>query len=395
MSAAARRLHRPRTDSALLHRFRAGDDSAFALLHDRYAADIRSYAQFMLRGSPHDPDDAAQDVFLRAYQALRRDERNIDLRPWLFRVAHNRCIDVLRRPSADGLDDDLRVASGADPAIAVAQRESLRVVLRDIGALPDAQRSALLLRELAGLSHATIADSLGISTTASRMLVHRARLALTDAAEARDTTCLEVRERLAAGRDTDQKPARRDRRHLSACRACAACQRAHAHVDRELALIAPAGLGLAGLIKSLTGGLPAGGAAASATSAATTTGGAATKLAIGACCAALSAGATATTLTRDDHNPRRPPPASTATATPHTTAAAKAAEPATSPPGVMVYRRPMPAPATTASRARPHRARAVPQAIDLRTLEGAHTPVPATPHARAPQTIDLGDLETR
>ena len=93
-----------RSDAALLRRFRAGDEAAFAALHARYADAIRSYAAYMLRGSAHDPEDAAQDVFLRAYQALRRDDREIDVRPWLFRVAHNRCIDVLRRP----LTDDLR-----------------------------------------------------------------------------------------------------------------------------------------------------------------------------------------------------------------------------------------------------------------------------------------------
>ena len=92
-------------------------------------------------------------MFLRAYQSLRRDDRDIDVRPWLFRVAHNRCIDVLRRPVGDALQDE-ETAGGAhsDPfATAIEQREAMRALLKDIGGLTDGQRSALLLRELGGL----------------------------------------------------------------------------------------------------------------------------------------------------------------------------------------------------------------------------------------------------
>ena len=289
MSTAAARLHRVRTDAALLRRFRAGDETAFAALHARHADDIRRYAAYMLRGSAHDPDDAAQDVFLRAYQSLRRDEREIDVRPWLFRVAHNRCIDVLRRPVADELGDapGEGVASG-DPAAAIEQRETMRALLRDIGALTDGQRSALLLRELGGLSHEAVGEALGITTTSSRMLVHRARLALTEAAEARDTTCVDVRERLTAAADLGTRVARRDRRHLADCTDCAAWRAVHARVERELSLLVPAGFGIGALVKAFGGG----GAAGSGAVAAGAGGGGAAlvwgmvaKLTVGACCA--------------------------------------------------------------------------------------------------------------
>lgn len=304
MSAAAGRLHRVRTDAALVRRFRAGDETAFAALHARYAEAIRSYAAYMLRGTADDPDDAAQDVFLRAYQALRRDEREIDVRPWLYRVAHNRCVDGLRRPVTGELDAERAEAGAGDPVAAIERREAMRSLLKDIGGLTDGQRSALLLRELGGLSHEAVAEALGITPTSSRMLVHRARTALVDAAEARDTTCRDVRERLIALADEGGRLARRDRRHLVGCAECKAFRRAHAGVERELSLLAPAGVGL---LKVLGGGGAASGAAgaggAGAGGTAFTAGAGAGvagagsgasllsgKLAVGACCALLASG---------------------------------------------------------------------------------------------------------
>jgi RNA polymerase sigma factor (sigma-70 family) len=299
VSGAAARLQRMSTDAALLRRFRAGDDTAFGALHARYAEGVRSYAAYMLRGSIHDADDAAQDVFLRAYQSLRRDERDIDVRPWLFRVAHNRCIDILRRPVSDAIEDDAPAAPGtaasADPAAAIEQRETMRVLLRDIGALTDGQRSALLLRELGGLSHEAVAEALGISTTSSRMLVHRARTALTDAAEARETTCREVRDHLVAAADAGTKLARRDRRHMAGCLECRTFHRAHARVERELSLLSPGGFGMGALIKLLgIGGAAAGGGGAAATAGSSSLLSAtAVKVTFGACCALLAGGGAA------------------------------------------------------------------------------------------------------
>jgi RNA polymerase sigma factor (sigma-70 family) len=292
VSAGVARLHRVRTDGALLRRFRSGDESAFAALHARYAADIRSYAAYMLRGSAHDPDDAAQDVFLRAYQALRRDEREIDVRPWLFRVAHNRCIDALRRPVGAQLTDDAHAPVAGDPAVAIEQRETMRALLRDIGGLTDGQRSALLLRELGGLSHVAVGEALGISEMSSRMLVRRARLALTEAAEARDTACDDVRMSLAAAADAGRRASRRERRHLAGCTDCAAWRAAHARVERELSLLLPAGLGMGALLKAFGGGGAAagGGGAIAATSTTGLVSTTAAKLTVGACCALLGAG---------------------------------------------------------------------------------------------------------
>src|SRR6058998_296500 len=91
-------LLRLRSDEQLVALFRSGDEEAFRAIHDRYRQRLLAYARQMLAGSRADAEDALQDVFVRAYRALRADGRPVSLRAWLYRVAHNRCIDELRRP---------------------------------------------------------------------------------------------------------------------------------------------------------------------------------------------------------------------------------------------------------------------------------------------------------
>jgi RNA polymerase sigma factor (sigma-70 family) len=380
-----------RSDAALVRRFRAGDESAFAALHARYAAGIRSYADYMLRGSPHEAEDAAQDVFLRAYQALRRDERDVDVRPWLYRIAHNRCVDVLRRPvGAELREDHEGAADSADPAATLEQREAMRALLRDIGGLPEGQRSALLLRELGGLSHKAVAEALGISLTSSRMLVHRARTALVDAAAARNTACAEVRDRVVAAADGGPKLGRGDRRHLEGCMDCAAFRRAHGHVERELSLLTPAGVGLTGLLKILWGGgagVTGGGAVATtATGGAGAGTGAAAKLTVGACCALLAGGGAAVGVKEaTTHAPRTPKAEQRVAAKPATRTAPKRIAAAATPMRTTPIR--------TTSVAGERRT-AAPKA-SRRTQTATTAPKRATTATPPVRTIDLADAEPR
>src|SRR3954451_7378730 len=90
---------RLRADEQLLALFRAGNDEAFRVLHDRNRQRLFAYVRQMLTASSRqDAEDVLQDVFVRAYGALRNDAREMNVRAWLYRVAHNRCIDHLRRP---------------------------------------------------------------------------------------------------------------------------------------------------------------------------------------------------------------------------------------------------------------------------------------------------------
>jgi RNA polymerase sigma factor (sigma-70 family) len=91
-------LLRLRSDDQLVALFRAGNEDAFRVIHDRYRQRLFAYTRQMLSGSRQDAEDALQDVFIRAYSSLRASDRPVALRAWLYRVAHNRCIDQLRRP---------------------------------------------------------------------------------------------------------------------------------------------------------------------------------------------------------------------------------------------------------------------------------------------------------
>lgn len=181
------RLPRKHTDEDLVAAFRAGDEDAYTDLTERYRPRLVAYATHMLRGrGAGSAEDVAQDVLIRAYRALRADSRPMALRAWLYRIAHNRCLDELRgeRPTAELHEEAF--AAGEDPAVCVHRRERLRELVGDIRELPDQQRSALVIRELDGLSYAELAEALDTTVPAIKSLLVRARMNLAAAAQARE-----------------------------------------------------------------------------------------------------------------------------------------------------------------------------------------------------------------
>ena len=147
-------LLRLRSDEQLVSLLRAGSPDAFRAIYERYGQRLFAYVRQMLGpGSRQDAEDVLQDVFARAYTMLKRDEREINLRPWLYRVAHNRCIDHLRRPApttAELVESSAKALH--DPFEEVQRRDDLLRLVADFGRLPDQLKSALLLREINGLS---------------------------------------------------------------------------------------------------------------------------------------------------------------------------------------------------------------------------------------------------
>jgi RNA polymerase sigma factor (sigma-70 family) len=263
--------------------FRAGHDEAFRAIHDRYRGRLFAYARQMLPGR-QDAEDALQDVFLRAYAGLRASDRELALRAWLYRVAHNRCIDELRRPAPPPHEGIELRAAVDDPVAQADERESLRRLIGDIRRLPEQQRSALLMRELAGMTYAEVADALGVSVPAVKSLLVRARIALVQAVEARDAACSEIRTELMLAHDRRVRPDARARRHMRDCAGCREFRRDLRGVSRQLAALGPA-LGPLGVITKLLGiGGGAGSGAAASGGAAATTG------AVGGTGAAASAG---------------------------------------------------------------------------------------------------------
>src|SRR5205807_5025926 len=119
-------LLRLRSDAQLVALFRDGHDDAFRVIHDRYHKRLLAYMRQMLPRRP-DAEDALQEVFMRAYFGLRAHDRQLSLRAWLFRVAHNRCIDELRRPAPPPPEIlELVRTTIQDPVVEAEQRESLR-----------------------------------------------------------------------------------------------------------------------------------------------------------------------------------------------------------------------------------------------------------------------------
>ncbi len=219
----------------------------------------------MLAGLRADAEDVLQEVFVRAYAGLRANGRELSLRAWLYRIAHNRCVDELRRPMPPVLESlELAPSLAGDPVLQSEQRDSLRRLIVDIHRLPDQQRSALLMRELSGMAYGEIAGVLDVSVPAVKSLLVRARVGLAAALEARDTACQEIRTELATAHDRGVRPSGLARRHLHDCSGCRDYRSELRRVSRQLSALTPA-IGPLGALARLLGVESGGGAAAGGT----------------------------------------------------------------------------------------------------------------------------------
>jgi hypothetical protein len=218
------------------------------------------------------------------------DEREINLRPWLYRIARNRCLNHLRKPTADAQEsmDMVPEVEAASTAEKVHNREEFRQLLTDVGKLPETQRSALLLREMDAMSYEEIAQAMETSVPSVKSLLVRARISLAEASQARQLTCGEVRLDLAEAAEGLRKLSGPVRRHVRDCEECKDFRSQLRSNDKVLAALVPVGplVALKGFIASKLGLGGAGtGGAATATGAGATGAGA-----VGGVGAALSSG---------------------------------------------------------------------------------------------------------
>ena len=258
-------------DEKLIAMARAGNPGAFETIVDRYQGRLLGFCRQML-GSTEDAEDVLQEVFVNAYRAMLADEREINLRPWLYRIARNRCLNHLRKPKADAQEsmDMVPEVAAASTAECVHNREEFRQILSDVNKLPETQRAALLLREMDALSYEEIAAAMETTVPSVKSLLVRARISLAEASQARLLTCGEVRVELSEAAEGLRKVSAPVRRHVRECDECADFRSQIRSNEKALAALFPVGplIALKGFIASKlglgTGGAGAGAAGAGA-----------------------------------------------------------------------------------------------------------------------------------
>ena len=360
-------LLRLQSDERLIALIRRGQHAAFETLVSRYQARLLAFCRHML-SSKEDAEDVLQEVFTAAFNAILADEREINVRPWLYRIARNRSLNHLRRASAIGVDSmDIHFAeNGISTGEKVMRRESFRHLIEDVQELPETQRTALLLREIDALSYEQISEAMDTTIPSVKSLLVRARISLAEASEARELSCDDVRSQLGEAAEGLSKLSPPARRHMRSCDRCRSFRKHLKANNVALAAVMPVGPLL--ILKKLlysklgAGAHVAGGAGASAGAGAAATGGAgaasgiatagasaiASKAVAGLAAAAL---VTAGAVEAEHASAPHPPPR-------HTVAAAPAPPPATAP--VIVSSRPQPdsvahAASTTLANAHKHR----------------------------------------
>jgi RNA polymerase sigma factor (sigma-70 family) len=232
------------------------DAATLAAVYDRHHQALYRYCRSILHHH-EDAQDALQSTMEHALAAHQRGRREVEWRPWLFRIAHNEAISILRRrrrttAPLEAATDDQEMDDR------VAAREQLRALDRDLADLSERQRAALVLRELNGLGHREIAELLGCSPATVKQAIFDARSALHACREGREMACHDVQRSLSDG-DARLLRGRRLRAHL---RACADCQRfrveltARRRMLRGLGPPFPAGGAALEQIAAASGGWP-------------------------------------------------------------------------------------------------------------------------------------------
>jgi len=233
-------LLRLQSDERLVALTRRGNQAAFETLVGRYQSRLLAFCRHMLN-SREDAEDVLQEVFAAAFNAMVADERPINVRPWLYRIARNRSLNHLRRQTAIGVDSmDIHLAdNGLTTADRVHRREEFRQLVGDVQELPETQRTALLLREIDALSYEQIADVMETTVPSVKSLLVRARVSLAEMSEARKLTCEEVRLELGEVAEGLKRMTPPVRRHLKTCDRCATFRQQLKETNKALAAIMP------------------------------------------------------------------------------------------------------------------------------------------------------------
>ena len=293
----ASRRHVRCTDEQLARAAGRGDVRAFEALYERHHRPLLSFARHML-GRSHDAEDVVQHTFVAADRAFCAGKVPNAVRAWLYTVARNRCVSLLRARRDEQALHDAAVPTTENLAHEVEQRDDLRALLADVRALPDDQRAALLLAELGDLSHAEVAAVIGVRPGKVRALVFQARETLMAFAHARAIPCQSIREELAVATGAGLRR-RHLRNHLAQCPDCSDYAARVRAQRASLAAILPV-VPTVALRDGVLAALGGGGAAAVGAGATAGFGGLAAKLLTVAAVGGAAAGGGAVAVTSTD-----------------------------------------------------------------------------------------------
>jgi RNA polymerase sigma-70 factor (ECF subfamily) len=173
--------HNATTDSTLVAEAQAGDDAAFSEIMRRWQRPVLNFV-YRLLGNAADAEDVAQEVFARLYQHLADYRPSQKFSTWLFALARHAAIDRLRwrqRHPTESLDTVAALGErGPSPSESAAHTELGDQIAAAIAALPEEQRSAIVLSEYHGLPDAEIAAIMNCSRKSVELRLYRAKQTL-------------------------------------------------------------------------------------------------------------------------------------------------------------------------------------------------------------------------
>jgi RNA polymerase sigma-70 factor, ECF subfamily len=177
------------TDEQLMHELAEGSETAFDQLLSRYESPVITFCYAFMRNRDS-AEDLAQETFMRVFRNARRYQPVAKFTTWLYRIAANLCINELKKgrlrqsrsldesagPDPEGTKVIERIASDcASPLSEVERHEAQKLIGKAIDHLPDDQRTTLVMVEYHHMQYQEIAEILGVTVSAIKMRVKRAR----------------------------------------------------------------------------------------------------------------------------------------------------------------------------------------------------------------------------
>lgn len=180
-------------EQEIIDRIKKGDKNSFEQLIDMYQKKVYNIAYGIL-GCKEDAGDATQEAFLKVYRAIDGFNAQANFYTWLYRIASNVCMDMLRKrkrerfvffglsyKNENGDEQDMQIEDTAlKPDEQLIKEEQKQVILKAIASLKDDYRIIVVLRDINGLSYDEIAEVLKLSPGTVKSRLNRARSALKD-----------------------------------------------------------------------------------------------------------------------------------------------------------------------------------------------------------------------